>query len=69
MARLLALSLVAVVGWSAQDAPQMPKPTKEHEWLQQLVGEWDSDVEIAGEPGAPLQKLKGTESGRMMGGF
>lgn len=54
-----------------QDKPfQMPQPTKQHEWLKQLVGEWDADVEIYGQDGkATGEKLKGTESGRMVGEF
>ena len=49
--------------------PEMPKPQKEHEWLQQLSGEWDTETEIMVAPGAPPAKSKGTESNRMIGGF
>jgi len=52
----------------AEDAPQMPTPVKEHEWLQQFVGEWDYDMEITMEPDKPM-KAKGTETARMLGGF
>jgi hypothetical protein len=53
----------------AQDAPPMPEPTKEHQWLSQLAGEWETEAEIFMEPGKPPMKAKGTESGRMIGGF
>jgi hypothetical protein len=49
--------------------PEMPPPVKEHEWLQKFVGEWESAVEVAMEPGKPPMKCKGTESARMLGGF
>ncbi len=51
-----------------QDPPQMPKPVKEHEWLQQFLGEWESEGEIT-EPGAEPMKVKGTETARAIGGF
>jgi hypothetical protein len=47
---------------------QMPQPTKEHEWLQRFVGEWESDVEI-NMPGQPTMNHKGTERAKMIGGF
>src|SRR5688572_5687918 len=53
----------------AEETPSLPGPAKEHEWLQQLVGEWDSESEMIAEPGAPPQKWKGTESVRAIGGF
>lgn len=48
---------------------EMPKPQKQHEWLKQLVGEWDADVQMYIEEGKPPQVSKGTESGRMIGDF
>src|SRR5687767_11488998 len=53
----------------SEETPSLPGPAKEHEWLQQLVGEWDSESEMTMEPGAPPQKFKGTESVRAIGGF
>ena len=41
--------------------PEMPKPQKEHEWLQQLVGEWDTEAEILEEPGKPPALYTGDE--------
>ncbi len=52
-----------------QDGPPLPKPQKEHEWLRQLVGEWDAEGEACMEPGKPPIQIKGTESSRMIGGF
>ena len=45
------------------------EPQKEHEWLQQLVGEWTCESECSMEPGKPPEKFKGAESVRSLGGF
>ena len=60
--------LMTAVAWT-QDAPQLPKPQKEHEWLQQLVGEWDTEGEAILDPGQPPVKTKGSESNRTIGGY
>jgi hypothetical protein len=44
------------------------EPQKEHQWLQQLVGEWMYESEATLEPGKPPQKVTGTESVRSLGG-
>ena len=50
-------------------APQMPMPTDEHAWLQQGVGEWDTEGEILMGPGQPSMKCKGSETVRAIGPF
>ena len=45
------------------------EPQKEHEWLQQLVGEWTSEADCAMGPGQPSTKNYGTERVRMVGGL
>lgn len=66
----LVAGLVAANACRADDPPSdMPKPVKEHDWLKNLVGEWESDCEIFMEPGKPPIKAKSTESGRMLGRF
>lgn len=42
------------------------KPSKEHDWLRKLVGEWTYEMDAA-EPGKPSQKVTGTESIRAIG--
>ncbi len=70
VAGCVAALLLGVVARAADDVvPQMPKPQKEHQWLQQIVGEWEYEGECQGEPGKPPVKAKGTESGRLVGGF
>ncbi len=56
-------------GLSAQEAPPMPAPQKEHEWLRQLVGEWETNSEAVLEAGKPPLKCQGTESVRSFGEF
>lgn len=69
--KMLALAVAACVTSvaAAQDPSQMPKPTKEHEWLQKLVGEWDTESEIVMDPAKEPMKTKGSESSRSIGGF
>jgi hypothetical protein len=45
------------------------KPQKEHEWLQQLVGEWTYESEASMAPDQPPMKATGTESVRSLGGL
>ena len=42
---------------------------KEHQWLQQLVGEWTYESEIQMGPDQPPLKFGGTESVRSIGGI
>jgi hypothetical protein len=59
----LFITLLAAPTAVAQEPPQTPPPQKEHEWLKQFVGEWDSEAEGGG------MKCKGTMSSRMLGGY
>ena len=65
----LGLILIATSIASAQEHPLPPKPEKEHQWLQQFVGEWTTDAEVIMEPGKPPTKCEGTESVRTVGGM
>lgn len=68
-------SLLAVLAGSSSFAAEegpgfgFPAPQKEHEWLRQFVGEWESEAESVGLPGQPEMKCKGTMRARMLGGF
>ncbi len=44
-------------------------PQKEHQWLQQLVGEWAFEGEASMGPGQPAEKCTGMESVRSLGGL
>lgn len=67
------LTLVALISAKpicrADEQPQFPAPVKEHEWLKNLAGEWESDCEYCMEPGKPPVKTKASENTRMLGGF
>ncbi len=45
------------------------EPQREHQWLQQLVGEWAYEHEAVMEPGKPPETFTGTESVRSLGGL
>ena len=56
------LSLTAgIAHTAAQQAPPMPKPGPEHEYLKMDVGTWDAAVEAAAGPGQPPMTSKGVE--------
>ena len=68
----LIVSVVFVVGMTtllAQDTLKMPAPTKEHEWLKQFVGEWETDMEAIMAPGQPPMKCKGSMNSKAVGPF
>lgn len=72
MKNILAIAVVLLSSatyFKAQEAPQMPAPTKEHAWLQKFVGNWEAEADIIMEPGKPPIKSKGTETVRPIGGF
>jgi Protein of unknown function (DUF1579) len=43
------------------------EPQKEHQWLQQLVGEWTYEAEATMAPGQAPSKCEGSESVRSLG--
>lgn len=45
------------------------EPQKEHQWLNQLQGEWVSETEYSMEPNQAPSKLSGTEVVRSIGGL
>ncbi len=66
---ILSVVLMGMTTLVAQDGFKMPAPTKEHEWLKQFVGEWDTDMEAIMAPGQPPIKCKGNMSSKAVGGF
>jgi hypothetical protein len=63
------VALVLAVPSTAAEPPKQPAPAKEHEWLKQFSGEWETEAEMIVEPGKPAVKCKGAESSRTLGGF
>jgi hypothetical protein len=66
LAFALLINLAVVRGG---DEPKMPAPQREHEWLNQFVGEWKTEAECYMDPGKPPIKITGTETVRSLGGF
>lgn len=64
----LAVLLAAASQLHAQDFPEPPKPTKEHEWLKQFVGEWDIDSEASFGPEQTMT-CAGKQTSRMLGDY
>lgn len=54
---------------AAQEPPVFPQPQKEHEWLHQFVGEWETESHAPAAAGQPAMTCKGTMRTRMLGGF
>jgi len=46
---------------------QSPEPAKDHEWLKQLVGEWDVQWKMYMQPDQPPAESTGTDSVRALG--
>jgi hypothetical protein len=69
MASLVTVAVILASAATAQDGAKAPAPQKEHEWLKQLEGEWETKAEMVMEPGKPPVTSKGTESVRSLGGF
>jgi hypothetical protein len=44
-----------------------PQPTKEHQWLKQFIGEWESVAEMSMGPGMPTEKMQGSEKVHALG--
>ena len=42
------------------------EPQAEHQWLEQMVGEWESEMEASGGPDHPPEKHVGTETVRSL---
>lgn len=68
-----AATLLWTLSMAAQAAetpaiPEMPQPTAQHQWLQQLSGEWNTQVTMY-MPGQPPMSSEGEAKTRSVGGF
>jgi Protein of unknown function (DUF1579) len=54
---------------TTQAQAEMARPRPEHQWLQNLVGEWTYETTATMEPGQPPTKFGGSESVRSLGGL
>lgn len=69
--QLFPICLVALccANSSAQEPAEFPAPEKEHQWLEQFVGKWESTSECSMGPDQPPMKSAGSMTSRMLGGF
>lgn len=63
---LLALQTQFVI---AQEYPEMPKPTKQHQWLGQFVGKWESTTKGIMGPDQPAMECTGSMISKPLGEF
>ena len=52
-----------------QEMPMGTKPQSQHEWLQNLVGEWRTETEMSMGPDSPAQTATGSEKVVSLGGL
>lgn len=52
-----------------QEAPAVPVPQAEHQWLERFVGEWEFTTSVYLDPDSPPMTASGTETVRGVGGF
>jgi Protein of unknown function (DUF1579) len=53
----------------AQDLPPMTEPGKEHQWLKQFLGDWETDAEGSAGAGHEAMKCQGTVRSEFLGGL
>ncbi len=69
LALVILLSILSIRSFAAQEALQPAAALEQHEWLQQLVGEWEFTSEAIAEPGTEAVVWKSRESSRSIGGL
>jgi hypothetical protein len=73
VAALLTVSLAGSLLWAQEPQPAAgvipttAQPTKEHEWLKKLVGQWDAESEMTPGPGQASMSCKSVINTRMLG--
>jgi hypothetical protein len=66
---LLSTMVVFSTAALAQELPKPPGPEKEHQWLEQFVGEWSTESKAEMGPGQPPLECTGTIHSRRIGGL
>jgi hypothetical protein len=69
--RVYGVILLGIGCWpiAAQEQPEFPGPEKEHQWLKQFVGQWNTTSKGSMGPDQPPMECSGTISSRMLGEF
>ncbi len=65
----IAIMLVVsgVLAQSAEPMTEQDEPARDHQWLKQLVGEWDVQFKMYIQPDQPPSEAAGTDSVRAIG--
>lgn len=63
------MGLVTGLSIGAEETPGLPKPTKEHEWLKQFEGKWETISKVTPGPGMDPVECEGKIESKMLGGF
>ncbi|WP_206028732.1 DUF1579 domain-containing protein [Thalassoroseus pseudoceratinae] len=68
---LFALTMLTLLSGTAiaQEQPEFPGPTKEHQWLKKFVGEWSMTSKATMGPDQQPIECSGTMQARMIGEF
>jgi hypothetical protein len=69
MIRSTLAALLLTAGAAAAQPPGLPPPPKEAAWLQNFVGEWETEAESVAVPGMPAMKCNGTAKAKSLGGY
>ena len=62
-------SLLLVGSPAAQEPPEFPTASREHQLLEKFAGEWETESTGSMGPDQPPVKMKGTINGEMLGSF
>ena len=63
----IALLVCGTLAQSTESTKDHGKPARDHEWLKQLVGEWDVQFKMYMQPDQPPTESTGTDSVRALG--
>jgi len=63
----IALFVNGVLAQSPEPSKVQDAPAKDHEWLKQLVGEWDVQFKMYMQPDQPPAEFAGTDTVRALG--
>ena len=69
IASALLLSFATAGIATGQEIPEMPKPTKEHQWLKKFAGRWTATSKGVMEEGQPPVETTATINSQLVGGF
>ncbi|HMP79423.1 MAG TPA: DUF1579 domain-containing protein [Pirellulaceae bacterium] len=66
---ILSLLLITFLSVGQARGQQFAQPEKEHQWLKQFAGKWESTSEVMMGPDQPPMIVSGSMSARMLGEF